>query len=242
MNRFHLPSLIAAAAVALLSVGAACAAEAPAAATPAPRLAPRTPVEQMGYAIGVELASKFKKEKFDFDVEMAAQGLRDAMADKVQLTQAELEHVLKGFQAEFRRKLAMNRQMASMANRERNETFFNRNKVAEGVKLLPSGVQYRVLKEGSGRKPSEASTVTVRYVGRLLDGSEFDRSVEGQPTRLKVASLVHGWRIAMMAMPVGAQWQVWIPAQLAYGDRGTGTKIGPQEPLVLEIELLDTLP
>lgn len=222
----------------LLLVGWAAAAE-PAR---APGKTPQTSQEKMGYAIGVELASKFRKEKFDFDVEMAAQGLRDAMAEQVQLSQSELDLILRSFQVEMRRKVAQNRHTALMANRERNEVFFNNNKVAEGVKLLPSGVQYRVLKEGSGRKPTDASTVSVNFQGTLLDGTVFDRSEEGKPGRLKVANLVLGWRIAVSAMPAGSRWQVWIPAQLAYGDRGNGEKVGPHEPLVLDIELLDVQP
>ena len=211
-------------------------------ATPALRAesanAPETAKEKMGYAIGVELASKFKKEKFDFDVEMAAQGLRDAMNAQVKMTPEELAYVINGFQVEFRRKVNLNRRQALMANRARNDRFFAENRQAQGVRLLPSGVQYRVLQEGTGPKPTDADAVHLRYRGTLLDGSEFGRSVGDEPTRMKVASLVQGWRIAVSAMPVGSHWQVWVPPALAYADRGDGDKVGPQEPLVLDLELV----
>jgi FKBP-type peptidyl-prolyl cis-trans isomerase FklB len=202
------------------------------------RKTPSTPSEKMGYAVGAEFANKFRKDKLEFDYEMAIQGMRDAYADKLQLSKDDLDFVLKGFQAELRRKVAANRQLASLANRERNEKFFTAHKAEPGVQLLPSGVQYKVIKAGDGPKPNDMSTVSVNYRGTLLDGTEFDKTDEGKPGTLKVGTLVAGWRAVMNAMPVGSHWQVWIPSGLAYAERGAGTVIGPQEPLVFDIELL----
>jgi FKBP-type peptidyl-prolyl cis-trans isomerase FklB len=216
------------AALACTFVGAALADE---------RKVPTTPSEKMGYAVGAEFATKFKNEKFEFDSEMAVQGMRDAFANNLQMNRDEVEFVLKSFQAELRRKIAANRQMAALTNNARNQKFFDDNKKAEGVVALSSGVQYKILKAGDGPKPTDASTVTANYRGTLLDGTEFDKTVEGKPAKLKVAGLIQGWRVALSAMPAGSRWQVWIPSVLAYGERGHGA-IGPQEPLVFDIELL----
>ena len=202
------------------------------------RKTPTTPQEKMGYAVGVEFAAKFRKEHFEFDTEMAIQGIRDAYAGSSQLSDAELAQLAQEFQVQLRRKIGLNRQTASMVNRERNDKFFATNKVAEGVKTLPAGVQYKVITAGTGKIPPDGATVTLNYRGTLLDGREFDKSEPGKPATLNVGGLIAGWRAVLTAMPVGSHWQVWIPAAQAYGERGAGTMIGPQEPLVYDVELL----
>ena len=204
-----------------------------------PAKAPTTPAEKTGYAVGVEFANKFKKDKIEIDTEMVIQGLRDTMSGTMQMSREEIDVVLKVFQAELRRKVANDRHVAQTANRERNDKFFATNKAVEGVQLLSSGVQYKVIKAGTGAKPNDAHTVSMNYRGTLIDGTEFDKTEAGKPAKLNIATMIPGLRAAMHEMPVGSHWQVWIPAGLAYGDRGAGKAIGPQEPLVYDIELLD---
>jgi FKBP-type peptidyl-prolyl cis-trans isomerase FklB len=200
--------------------------------------APTTPGEKVGYALGLELAGKLKKERIDFNVEMAIQGLRDAMASTPQMSDEEVRFVMSGFQAEVRRRIATNKHLASLEGREKSEAFMAANKSQDGVVTLPSGVQYKVLKAGDGAKPRADDVVQVNYKGSLIDGSVFDQSIDGKPARLKVAALIVGWRELMQLMPVGAKWQVWIPPKLAYGERGAGEKIGPNAVLAFDIELL----
>lgn len=199
---------------------------------------PTTPEEKVSYALTAELVTKMLKEKVAFDADMAVQGIRDAAAGKSQMNEEEVRYVLTGFQAEMRRKVAANKRQAAMQNRERGEKFFAANKTKEGVVTLPNGTQYKIISAGNGVKPADGDFVQVNYRGSLLDGTEFDRSVEGKPANLKVSGLISGWRTVMPLIPVGSKWQVWIPSALAYGERGAGSVIGPNEALVFDIELV----
>jgi FKBP-type peptidyl-prolyl cis-trans isomerase FklB len=143
-----------------------------------------------------------------------------------------------GFQAEVRRKVKANKMLAANENRDVSEKFLADNKAKEGVLLLPSGVQYKILVAADGVKPRDTDIVVVNYKGSLIDGNVFDKSEPGKPANLKVAALITGWRELMQAMPVGSKWQVWIPPKQAYGERGAGTLIGPNEVLVFDIELV----
>jgi FKBP-type peptidyl-prolyl cis-trans isomerase FklB len=200
--------------------------------------APTTAQEKIGYAVGAELAGKFKKEKIDFDVEMAIQAMRDVMAGKPQMDSDEIHFVLGGFQAEVRRRVKTNKQLANLANREEGEKFLAENKDKEGVVSLPSAVQYKVITKADGPRPKEGDFVIVNYRGTLLNGDVFDKSAEGKPVNLKLAALIPGWRDTMLLMPVGSKWQIWVPSKLAYGEAGFRTIIGPNETLAFEIELV----
>jgi FKBP-type peptidyl-prolyl cis-trans isomerase FklB len=123
-------------------------------------------------------------------------------------------------------------------NKKKGEVFLAENKTKEGVVVLPSGVQYKILKAGNGKKPIDSDVVQVYYRGTLLDGSEFDATEPGQPADLKASSLIAGWKEALRLMPAGSKWQIFVPSQLAYGERGVGSDIGPNETLVFEVELL----
>ena len=123
-------------------------------------------------------------------------------------------------------------------NRKKGEAFLSENKKKAGVITLPSGLQYLVLKQGTGPKPEEADTVQCNYRGTLLDGVEFDASQEGKPTSFSVRSVIPGWREALKLMPAGSKWQLFIPYTLAYGSRGAGKDIGPNETLLFEVELI----
>ena len=127
--------------------------------------------------------------------------------------------------------------------REKGEAFLTENGKKEGVKTLPSGLQYRVLKEGDGRQPTKADTVVVHYKGTLIDGREFDSSYKrGEPAKFGVTKVIKGWTEALQLMKEGSKWMLYIPWQLAYGEKGANKLIGPNETLVFEVELIAVMP
>ena len=129
--------------------------------------------------------------------------------------------------------------LAGEANKHEGDAFLAANKTQEGVVTLPSGLQYKVLKEGTGPKPTASDSVVCNYRGTLLNNTEFDSSYKrGQPATIPVGGVIKGWTEALQLMPVGSKWQLFIPAELAYGPRGAGGSIGPNATLVFEIELL----
>jgi FKBP-type peptidyl-prolyl cis-trans isomerase FklB len=126
-----------------------------------------------------------------------------------------------------------------MKNKADGEAFLAENRKKEGVKVLPDGLQYKVLKEGNGKKPKADETVTVNYRGTLIDGTEFDSSIKrGEPSTFRVSGVIKGWTEALQLMPVGSKWQLFIPPELAYGERGAGEVIPPNSTLIFEVELL----
>ncbi len=195
--------------------------------------------DMISYSVGVDIVRNFRKQDVEYDVDMLIRGLKDASGDgKLALSEKEVRRVLNGFQVDVRRKMALNRKLAAEDNRRRGAAFLEENKTKPGVQTLPSGVQYRVIKQGEGRKPTEADTIECNYRGTVLSGVEFDATEEGKPARLQMGQLINGWRDALRNMPVGSKWQIFIPHSLAYGERGVGTDIGPNEMLIFEVELL----
>ena len=131
----------------------------------------------------------------------------------------------------------------AQVGREKGEAFLAENGKKEGVKTLPSGLQYRVLKEGDGKHPTKADQVVVHYKGMLIDGTEFDSShMRGEPAKFGVTQVIKGWTEALQLMKEGSKWMLYIPWRLAYGDKGTGKLIGPNETLVFEVELIAVMP
>jgi FKBP-type peptidyl-prolyl cis-trans isomerase FklB len=130
-------------------------------------------------------------------------------------------------------------QQARAANKKEGDSFLAANKGKEGVVTLPSGLQYKILKEGTGPKPTASDTVVCNYRGTSINGTEFDSSSKrGQPATFPVSGVIKGWTEALQLMPVGSKWQLFIPSDLAYGDRGAGGDIGPGSTLIFEVELL----
>lgn len=199
----------------------------------------KTQKDQVSYGIGVNIARSFKADEIEFDPELVLRGLKDASSgEKLLMRDKELRHVMNSFQGELRQKAALKHRLAAMDNRKEGDAFLAANKVKEGVLSLPSGVQYTVLKMGDGKKPADSDTVEVNYRGTLLNGTEFDSSEDGKPASLKVAHLIPGWKDALKLMPEGSKWQIFIPPQLAYGERGVGHDIGPNQTLAFEVELV----
>ena len=202
---------------------------------------PTAPPEPKSYSLGVEMAKNFKRQGMEVNLDLLMRGMKDVMAGgKLLLSDVDILNSMTAFAGEVRSNVARARLIAAQDNRQEGEAFQARNKTKEGVVTLPSGLQYKILKAGSGRKPTDADTVVCQYRGTLINGTEFDSSYRtGQPATLKVAGLVPGWREALKLMPVGSTWQLVIPPQLAYGSRGTGRDIGPNATLIFEVELLD---
>jgi FKBP-type peptidyl-prolyl cis-trans isomerase FklB len=196
--------------------------------------------DKVGYALGVDLARNLKKQGIEVDADAMANGLKDEFAgQKPRLTEDEIRKIVKEFQGEVRRKQARDRKIAAIENKQKGDAFLAENGKKEGVVTLPDGLQYKVLKEGQGKKPTENDKVEVHYRGTLINGTEFDSSYNrGQPTTFPVKGVIRGWREALQLMPVGSKWQIFIPAPLAYGERGSGQAIGPNETLIFELDLL----
>lgn len=198
-----------------------------------------TDKDKLSYGIGVSVARNFKKQGSDIEIDLLVKGLRDALAgDKLLLPEKELRKVMNAYQTEIRQKATLTRRVAIEDNRKKGEAFLAANKTKDGVITLPSGVQYKVLQAGNGKTPIDSDLIVCNYRGSLLDGTEFDATEDGKPAKLKLSALIAGWKESMKLMPVGSKWQIFIPAQHAYGERGVGSDIGPNETLIFEVELL----
>jgi FKBP-type peptidyl-prolyl cis-trans isomerase FklB len=195
--------------------------------------------DAISYAIGASVGRNFKKDNFEINRETFDEGMNDGLAGtKLKMSEKEFKSVLAGFQGEMRRKMASNQKEQSLKNKQKADEFLAANAKKADVVTLPSGVQYKIIKPGDGQKPMDSDLVEVNYRGTLLDGTEFDASAAGKPTNLKLAQLIAGWKEALRLMPVGSKWELFIPSKNAYGERGVGTDIGPNEMLVFEVELL----
>ncbi len=211
-----------------------------AAAKSAATTALKTPKDKFSYALGMNLGASLHKQSVDVDPNMVAQGLRAALAGgKTLLTQEEAQAALMEVQNELRKKQQEKMQVAGEANKKEGEAFLASNKAKEGVVTLPSGLEYKILKEGNGPKPTASDSVVCNYRGTLINGTEFDSSYKrGQPATFPVNGVIKGWTEALQLMQVGSKWQLFVPSSLAYAERGAGGDIGPNATLIFEVELL----
>lgn len=195
--------------------------------------------EKVSYGIGVDVARNLKRQGVDADADLIIRGMRDELEGRTLLIpDRELRRIMTAFQSELRAKQMQATKVAGEENRKKGDAFLAQNKSKAGVVSLPSGLQYRILKEGRGKRPADSDSVVCHYRGARVDGSEFDRSEDGKPVTFKVAGVIPGFREALKLMPLGSRWQLFIPSQLAYGERGAGFEIGPYETLVFELELV----
>jgi FKBP-type peptidyl-prolyl cis-trans isomerase FklB len=213
--------------------------------TPAKSATPltlKTDKDKASYAIGLNIGKSLHRDEVDVDPSIVLRGLRDALAGgKTLMTDDEVKTTMVALQGEVRKKQEAKVQLAAESNKKEGEEFLATNKTQEGVVTLPSGLQYKILKEGTGPKPTATDSVVCNYRGTLLNNTEFDSSYKrGQPATLRVNGVIKGWTEALQLMPVGSKWQLFIPSELAYGPRGAGpgAPIGPNATLVFEIELL----
>ena len=196
--------------------------------------------EKLSYALGVNLATGLKWQEIDVDPELVVRGFRDAISkeDKLLMSTKDLADALKSFQEGRKKGLEHARQMLSNKNKKAGTDFIALNAKKEGVITLPSGLQYKVIIQGDGKRPTLSDTVVCNYRGTLLDGKEFDSSYKrSEPASIPVKGLIKGWTEALQLMAIGSKWQVVVPPQLGYGERVVGD-IGPNSTLVFEIELL----
>ena len=193
--------------------------------------------DKISYIIGMDIGTNLKKQSIDIDSNILAKGVKDALAGtKPLLTEQEIQETMMAFQKDMMAK----QEEIGKKNKKEGEAFLPENKKKEGVKTLPSGLQYKVIKAGTGKKPKLSDTVTAHYRGTLIDGTEFDSSYKrGQPATFPVSGgMIPGWTEALQLMEEGAKWQLFIPSNLAYGEKGAGRDIGPNATLIFEIELI----
>jgi FKBP-type peptidyl-prolyl cis-trans isomerase FklB len=200
----------------------------------------KTDKDKVSYAIGMNVARNLQRQSLDVDPAILMQGLQDTLAGgKTLLSEAEAQAALTQLQAGMRKKQEEKMQQAGEANQKEGEAFLAANKAKAGVVTLPSSLQYKILKEGTGPKPAANDSVVCNYRGTLINGTEFDSSYKrGEPATFPVNGVIKGWTEALQLMPVGSKWQLFIPAELAYGPRGAGADIGPNTTLIFEVELL----
>jgi FKBP-type peptidyl-prolyl cis-trans isomerase FklB len=212
---------------------------APAAKSPT-ALTLKTQKEKFSYALGMNIGANLHRQDVPVDPTILARGLKDALAGgKTALTEDEAKTVLTEVQSDMRKKQQEKMQAAGVENKKEGDEFLAANKTKAGVTTLPSGLQYKILQQGTGPKPAASDTVVCNYRGTLIKGTEFDSSYKrGQPATFAVNGVIKGWTEALQLMPVGSKWQLFLPADLAYGDRGAGADIGPGATLIFEVELL----
>jgi FKBP-type peptidyl-prolyl cis-trans isomerase FklB len=200
-----------------------------------------TTKQKASYAIGMNWGTGLHRQGIDVDSAALIQGMKDALAGgKTLLTEDEARSALMQLQKEMQEKQQAKAAQEGEANKKEGDAYLAANKTKEGVVTLPSGLQYKILKEGSGPKPAATDSVVCNYKGTLINGTEFDSSYKrGEPATFPVTGVIKGWTEALQLMPVGSKWQLFIPPDLAYGPRGTpGGPIGPNATLIFEVELI----
>ena len=203
----------------------------------APKL--ETAIDSVSYSIGVDIGKNMKTQELDINDKAMFAGWSAAFnGDTLQLTEEDMLATLNNFRKVMQEKVQQRAKAQAEENLDKGNTFLAENAKKEGVVTLESGLQYKVIEEGSGEAPTEKSKVTVHYRGTLLNGEEFDSSYKrGQPYTTPVTNVIKGWTEALQLMPVGSKWELYVPSNLAYGNspRGPG---GPNSALVFEVELI----
>jgi FKBP-type peptidyl-prolyl cis-trans isomerase FklB len=199
----------------------------------------KTQKDKVSYAIGMQVANSISRQSLDIDPDVLLKGLKDEMAGKSLMTDAEAHTTMTQVFAELRAKQEEKMKQAGEVNKKTGEDFLAANKSKPGVVTTASGLQYKVITQGTGPKPTASDTVICNYKGTLIDGKEFDSSYKrGQPATFPVSGVIKGWTEALQLMPVGSKYELYIPSDLAYGERGAGADIGPNTTLIFQVELL----
>ena len=196
--------------------------------------------DKASYSIGYDIGETFKKQNIDLNPDALFGGLKDALAGKeASMNKEERDKTLQAFQKEMMEKQIAASKEAATKNIAEGEKFLAENKKKPDVKTTASGLQYKVIKEGSGPSPKETDTVVVNYKGTLIDGTEFDSSYKrNEPATFQVNRVIKGWIEGLQLMKPGAKYQLFIPAALGYGERGAGQLIGPNATLIFDVELV----
>jgi FKBP-type peptidyl-prolyl cis-trans isomerase FklB len=265
--RKHLTMVVAALSVGIILSSSAQAQQTPASstpATPAAKATPATPAkttpstaakpatkpasaaplttdkEKDSYAVGLNYGRGLKQQPVDLDTASLLRGLRDSLdGNEPLLTDDEVNAALNQLQAQVQKQHDAELAKAGEANMKEGEAFLAANKTKDGVVTLPSGLQYKIETVGTGATPTAKDTVVCNYRGTFINGTEFDSSYKrGQPASFPVGGVIKGWTEALQLMPVGSKWQLFVPPDLAYGERGAGGAIGPNQTLVFDVELI----
>ena len=195
--------------------------------------------DKASYAIGLNIGMNFNRQKIVINPDALVSGIKDGMAGKPKMTEAEVRDTMGAFEKD----MESQQKAAGAKNLADGEKFLAENKKKDGVKTTASGLQYKMLKDGTGAQPKEADTVTVNYRGTLIDGTEFDSSYKrGEPASFPLNAVIKGWTEGLQLMKVGSKYQFFIPSKLAYGERGAGADIGPNSTLIFDVELMNTKP
>ena len=195
--------------------------------------------DKVSYSIGMNIGFNLSKQKVDINPDILAAGIKDSIAGKPLLTQDQVKDVM----AQFEKDMEQKQKQAGEKNKTDGAKFLEENKKKPGVKTTASGLQYKAEKEGTGVQPKPTDMVTVNYRGTLIDGTEFDSSYKrGQPATFPVNGVIKGWTEALQLMKVGSKYQLWIPSNLAYGERSVSPELGPNATLIFEVELMDAKP
>ena len=202
----------------------------------------QTEKDKFSYALGMNLGANLHRQSVPVDPDLLVRGLKDSLAGgQTLLTEEEARAALTEMQTQIRKEMQEKMQAQAESNKKEGEAFLAANKAKQGVVTLPSGLQYKILQAGTGLKPTASDSVTVHYRGTLINGTEFDSSYKrGQPATFRVTGVIKGWTEALELMPVGSKWQLFIPPDLAYGERGPA-EIGPDSTLIFEVELIKIL-
>ena len=200
----------------------------------------KTEVDRVSYSLGMNIAKGLKRQGVEINSDIFAKAVNDVIiGNKTMLTEEEMRETLRNYQKELREKMKKEREIIGEKNQKESTIFLEANKKKEGVITLPSGLQYKILKEGTGKFPKPTDTVICNYKGTLIDGTVFDSSYErGNPATFTLNRVIKGWQEALPLMKVGSKWELYVPGELGYGKRGSGQKIGPDAALIFEIELL----
>jgi FKBP-type peptidyl-prolyl cis-trans isomerase len=196
--------------------------------------------DSVSYAIGQNIANNLKDPTMNIDSEILITAMKDGFNGTSIITVDEIKKILTDFNKRLTAKKTYNAKVTGEKNKKASDEFFAANKNKEGVITTNSGLQYKILVKGTGPSPKDTSTVKVHYRGTLLDGREFDSSYKrNEPTEFPVNQVIKGWTEALQLMHVGDKWELYIPANLAYGEQGAGNLIEPNSPLIFEVELLE---
>ena len=200
----------------------------------------KTEKDKASYAIGMDIGGSLKRNGIEVNSDVLLKGLKDSLAgEKTLMTEQEARETMAALQKELQAKQQEKMKALGEKNKKEGETFLAANKKKDGVITLASGLQYKVIKNGTGKTPKADDSVTVNYRGTLIDGTEFDSSYKrGQPATFQVNGVIPGWTEALQLMKEGSKWQLFIPANLAYGERGAGRDIGPNAVLIFDVELI----
>ncbi len=201
--------------------------------------APKTEEERIGYSLGIMVGRQLQQDISDLDVDSFSSALKDLyQGNTPRLNDEEIEQILTQLQQKMAAEAQQKEAAAAEENLAKGEKFLAANAKKKGVKVTDSGLQYKIVKQGKGKKPAATDSVQVHYEGKLIDDTVFDSSyARGEPVSFKVNQVIAGWQEALQLMPEGSEWEVYIPANLAYGPAGAGGSIGPNETLVFKVEL-----